>query len=283
MKKQDTRINFLGKKIVSTRLSHVLKKMKTQVESGTNLNIVFTPNPEQLVYAKSHSSFDKYLGQADYLLPDGIGIVLGSRFLALFDKSNVIQERITGVDVVSGLLQGLSQSTPQSNSQGKNNLNNQTKVLILGGRGYTDASYQDWKVVVADSIQTKKLPEVKPRTLFWHEGFLNVTLPKKSEQTRIEKLLKDLKPDVVFVAFGAPHQEGWIIENKELLESSGVRLVMAVGGTFDMLFGKVARAPKWVQAIGLEWLFRLYQEPWRWRRQMKLFSFVKLLFQEVLR
>ena len=57
---------------------------------------------------------------------------------------------------------------------------------------------------------------------------------------------------------------------------------MVVGGAFDMLFAKVDRAPKWMQTVGLEWLFRLYKEPWRWRRQLNLLVFVKMIIQEVL-
>jgi N-acetylglucosaminyldiphosphoundecaprenol N-acetyl-beta-D-mannosaminyltransferase len=57
---------------------------------------------------------------------------------------------------------------------------------------------------------------------------------------------------------------------------------MAVGGAFDMLTGKLDRAPKLLQQLQLEWLYRLYQEPWRWRRQLSLFEFMKLTVQEVL-
>ncbi len=276
------RTKFLGKQFVSNSKDEVLKSLVSQVSGRAKTQIVFTPNPEQLVYAKSHSEFDKTLGIADILLPDGIGIIYGAKFLSLFNKSQQTTEtsktsfveRISGVDVVSGLLYNFQKTTAKK----------KPIILIIGGRGYENCTFGAYEVkqVTAqtlDSVQKK----AKHSTLFWHEAFLNVTQQSTEEKKDIAVVLKKLKPQVVFVALGAPYQEEWIIENKALLESSEVRLVMVVGGTFDMLLGKVNRAPKWMQKIGLEWLFRLYQEPWRWRRQLKLLQFMKLVVQEALK
>lgn len=316
MKKIDKRTNFLGKQFVSSSRGEVLKYLFSQAVMPTKTQIVFTPNPEQLVYAKSHSEFDNVLGQADILLPDGIGIVYGAKLLSFFGKNSVnsqnlekneeknkyetkyekphFVERITGVDVVSGLLGefqklGLARKSAQKSikkvaSAPANESAKNPTILIVGGRGYENLTYESWKVVSVCAqnidIVTSK---TKQHSLYWHEGFLNVTQQTTAEKKDLFTVIKKLQPEVVFVALGAPHQENWIIENKSLLESSGIRLAMAVGGTFDMLLGKVTRAPKWMQKIGLEWLFRLYQEPWRWRRQAKLMQFVKLVVQEGLK
>jgi len=315
MKKIDKRTNFLGKQFVSSSKDEVLIHLLSQVAKPTKTQIVFTPNPEQLIYAKSHSEFDKVLGQADMLLPDGIGIVYGAKFLSLFGKNSkqlvnyqsstgfkdseiqaqkeepYFVERITGVDIVSGLLGkfqkfDLARKLAQKSAKKlvKESAQKSTKnptILIIGGRGYENLTYDSWKVVSvsAQNIDTVT-SKTKQHTLYWHEGFLNVTQQTTVEKKDLVTVIKKLQPELVFVALGAPHQENWIIENKPLLESSGVRLAMAVGGTFDMLLGKVTRAPKWMQKIGLEWLFRLYQEPWRWRRQAKLIQFVKLVVRE---
>ena len=124
------------------------------------------------------------------------------------------------------------------------------------------------------------MPNSEKSALYWHEAFLNVTQQTQEENIVLLDFIRKLKPVAVFVALGAPHQEKWIVDNKKFLEESGVRVAMVVGGSFDVLLGKIARAPKWMQKIGLEWLFRLFQEPWRWRRQLKLLSFVKMVFQE---
>ncbi len=83
--------------------------------------------------------------------------------------------------------------------------------------------------------------------------------------------------DILFVAFGYPKQEEWIYEN---LEHLPVRVAMGVGGGFDYISGRVVRAPFMIRAIGMEWLFRLIREPWRWRRQMALGKFVWLVVKE---
>jgi N-acetylglucosaminyldiphosphoundecaprenol N-acetyl-beta-D-mannosaminyltransferase len=274
MKKTDERTNFLGKQFVSTSTKQVLNLLFSQVEGDTKTQIVFTPNPEQLVYAKSHSAFDKDLGKADMLLPDGIGIIYGAQFLSYFKKNShysSFTERISGVDVVSGLLSKFKNSKKKP------------KVLVIGGRGYEKLKYNLWEVASVNSANIESIAaKPKKHSLYWHEGFLNVTQQTTEEKKDITAVIKKLKPQVIFVALGAPHQEGWVIENRELLESTGVSITMVVGGTFDMLLGKVNRAPKWMQKIGLEWAFRLFQEPWRWRRQLKLLQFVKLVIQELL-
>lgn len=83
--------------------------------------------------------------------------------------------------------------------------------------------------------------------------------------------------DILFVAFGSPKQEIWIAEN---LDKLPVRVAIGVGGAFDFVSGKVKRAPVWVRKIGLEWLFRLILQPWRIKRQLRLFKFVFLVLGE---
>ena len=264
MKNIDEVTNLLGYKIVSSRKERLLKKIFSHVESGIGLQIVCTPNPEQLVYAKSHSWFGKTLGKSDILLPDGMGIVIGSQILSVFGKSEPIIERIAGVDVASELLKQFHDK----------------KFLIIGGREYAGSEFQNWKVIAAGDRPKRVKSSV--RFLYWHEGFLNVTLPTGLENKELIEHIRNLRPEILFVALGAPYQEKWIFDNKKELSDNGVRLAMAVGGSFDMLLGKVKRAPKWMQRIGLEWLFRLYKEPWRWRRQVNLLVFLKMVIQEAL-
>ena len=85
------------------------------------------------------------------------------------------------------------------------------------------------------------------------------------------------KTDILFVAFGSPKQEFWIAEN---LEKLPVRVAIGVGGSFDFISGKVRRAPKWIQRLELEWLFRLILQPKRIRRQLRLIKFIFLVLKE---
>ena len=93
------------------------------------------------------------------------------------------------------------------------------------------------------------------------------------------RLMTAPKIDILFVAFGAPNQEKWISEN---LPKIPVTVAMGVGGSFDFVAGKVMRAPALVRKIGLEWLFRLVVQPWRWKRQLQLLHFSRLIFAEAL-
>ncbi len=85
------------------------------------------------------------------------------------------------------------------------------------------------------------------------------------------------KIDILFVAYGFPKQENWISDN---LEKLPVKAAMGVGGAFDYISGAVPRAPKAMRALGLEWLFRLTVQPWRWKRQLALPQFLLLVLQE---
>lgn len=83
--------------------------------------------------------------------------------------------------------------------------------------------------------------------------------------------------DMLFVALGSPKQEEWIYKNIDDLQ---VKVIMGVGGSFDMISGKVRRAPMLFQKIGIEWLWRLLIQPWRIKRQIKLLEFIWLVFKE---
>ena len=90
---------------------------------------------------------------------------------------------------------------------------------------------------------------------------------------------KNLSCDILFVAFGSPKQEKWIFKNLPKIDA---KVAIGVGGAFDFVSGNVKRAPVWMRRLGLEWLFRLINEPWRWRRQTALIRFVFLVIGEKL-
>lgn len=225
------------------------KLLKTQ--------IVFTPNPEQIVMAKHDQFFAENLQKANWLLPDGIGLVYASVLLKFFGKTpNKIKERIAGVEIVEHLLQ-------------KN-----LKTLIIGGRDYVGS----FEGETAENIESLK--KIKDN-LYWTEGYQEKADVLPIEEEALSQIIAKLKPDLVFVALGAPDQEKWIIEHSNLLQANQVKIAMAVGGSFDFLFAKVARAPKVWQKIGLEWLWRLIKQPWRGKRQLKLIEFIYLLIKEI--
>jgi N-acetylglucosaminyldiphosphoundecaprenol N-acetyl-beta-D-mannosaminyltransferase len=95
--------------------------------------------------------------------------------------------------------------------------------------------------------------------------------PHPEEETEIAAQIRSSGADVLLVAYGAPKQDKWIDRNNE---RTGVAVAIGIGGSLDFIVGKQKRAPHWMQRIGLEWLYRLIREPWRWRRQLALPKFV---------
>ena len=83
--------------------------------------------------------------------------------------------------------------------------------------------------------------------------------------------------DILWVALGCPRQELWMHANRDRLKA---KVVIGVGAAFDFLAGRIRRAPRWMQGIGLEWLWRIVQEPSRWRRQVGAAAgFLRLLLR----
>ena len=264
MKQKNTKktyktVLFLGKELFSNDVGSLLETINKKV-IGTKKTIkIFTPNPEQLVLAQENKKFSNLLDKADILIPDGVGVVLFSKLKSMLSGKPGIKERITGVDLVQKLLKKASDES--------------WKTLLIGGRGYSDKFHH---IYLPGISREKKL------SLLWSNGYENVSKPLKKEEESLEKLIKKEKPKMVFVAFGAPWQEKWVIEHEELLNKSGVELAMVVGGSFDMLLGGLKRAPMWIRAIGMEWLFRLAQEPRRFKRQLKIFKFVGLATKDLI-
>ena len=266
--KKNHKSNFLSKLcIYSSTRSRLLKKIAISLESKNKPLVIFTPNPEQVVLASRQKSFAKVLCQADLAIPDGIGLILASRLLSLVGKGEPLQERIPGVEVVENILYQAKQ---------KNHV-----VMVVGGKAYTNLGYKNWQIrefSPANPVDAQQ--NAASATLYWVEGYANAASPTQAEEKAVALALTTLRPDVVFVALGAPTQEEWVIAHKKLLSDSGVRVAMVVGGAFDMLLGKVNRAPLVFRKLGLEWLFRLFQEPWRWKRQVRLLEFLKLVIRE---
>lgn len=231
---------------------YIKQIIKSDVTKKTHL--LFTPNPEQVIESVADPAFLHALQHADICIPDGMGIVLASRYYSLFHKVSPIRERITGVDLMRDIITTFPQHT----------------YVVLGGR-------------VNDDPLVERELQVNGVKVPWLPAYVDASTPTPREQRVVDELLQRLRPDVVFIAFGAPKQEYWAIQQQGALAQYGVRLAMVVGGSVDVFAGRLQRAPKVMQSFGLEWLYRLLQEPWRWRRQLRLLAFVKLLLHEPFR
>jgi N-acetylglucosaminyldiphosphoundecaprenol N-acetyl-beta-D-mannosaminyltransferase len=230
--------------------------------------VIFTPNPEQVVLAEHSPEFREQLQCADVLIPDGAGIVTASRLRGV---APFILERIPGVEVVKEFLAADYAAS--------------LRTLVIGGRDYGQKRLENgWQIQDVSEMTTVQIKERKnEKVIFWVPGYKDVAHPTKLEKEHIDQVLKLLEPHLVFVALGAPAQEQFVIHHFDALHDSKVKVAMVVGGAFDFLSGKVKRAPALMQQFGFEWLYRLIQEPWRWRRQLRLVEFIWLTTRMLVR
>jgi N-acetylglucosaminyldiphosphoundecaprenol N-acetyl-beta-D-mannosaminyltransferase len=247
--KTDNSFHFRGKDVFGKSHEGLLKIIKKSLSGSKVPFLVFTPNPEQIMLAESDLNFNQVLKQADILVPDGVGLVVASKILSS-DSNPKIEERIPGRLLVEDILK-----VAKSDNH---------KVLLIGGKDYS---------------QTGKI-KVNGVEIDWASGYLDAFNPSQGEEVALQKRIQQVKPDIVFVAFGAPMQEKWLVQHKEMLSKVNVKLGMAVGGSFDYLLGIVPSPPFWVSKMGFEWLFRLVVQPWRFKRQLKLINFMMLVLEE---
>lgn len=227
----------------------VLEKILKYLKQGTKFVHIVSLNPENLVISKDNNQFKKVLQTAQIKIIDGTGIVLAARLLKI--KAG---ERYPGVDLMSDLIKQAAIS--------------RLRVLLIGGKGDLALSLS--------KCYSRSYPEAKFVGL---EGVKNIKKPTKKEEERVLAIVSDLKPHLIFVAFGSPDQELWIERHKDKF---GKAVCMGVGGGFDYASGVVSRAPVWTRKIGLEWLYRLFTQPWRWKRQVRLIKFILIVIKEKL-
>ena len=249
-------INLLGVRITDETEEKVSEYVLERVKKGREKTFVVTPNPEILVYAHAHSAYKDKLNSAQVALADGVGLLGAAQVLG-----RPLKERITGVDFIEKLCRDVQK--PEFVTDGK-----ALSMGFLGGRGGVAEKAAQCLVSKYPWLNVVFIAEE------WSEAGFRLGL--KNHESRIMNQGKK-EIDILFVAYGFPKQEEWIAEN---LEKLPIRMAMGVGGSFDYLSGKVARAPKVVRSLGLEWLFRLIREPWRIRRQTALFKFIILVLKE---
>lgn len=227
-------INILEVRIDDIDKDFFLKQIDRFIQSGKKF-FVATPNPEMLVLAKNNKEFKNILNSSAINIPDGVGLKFGAKILG-----QKLNNRVTGADSMFDILR-LAERKNYS-------------VYFLGGRAETARA-------MAKNFK-KYLPKIN--IVGAEQGSNGEADFDKWDNEVIIKHINSVKPDILFVALGHYKQEKWIFNNLEKLET--VKLAMGVGGAFDFYSGKAKRAPKHIQASGFEWLWRLFKEPYRYRR-----------------
>lgn len=208
-------------------------------------SMIFTPNPEMVMEARKNEEFMEVLNSSTMNVPDGIGIVYGSKFTA-----SPIKHRVAGYDLVQGVFDKMK-------DMGK------TVYFFGGAPGIADRAKE------AMEAKHKGLKVVGTASGYFDD---------KREKEIIAEI-NELRPDLLLVGIGFPKQEKWIYTHiKEL----NIKTAVGVGGSFDVMSGNVKRAPEFFINHGLEWFYRLITQPSRFIRMMQLPLFMLVVIKSKL-
>ncbi len=225
-------VAILGIPVHDVTTEETLALIDQFVHDGTPHQIC-TVNPEFIMLAQQDVEFKRILNQSALNLPDGIGVVWAARRLG-----HPLRERVAGSDLV-GLIADRAQATGW-------------RIFLLGAaEGVAER---------AAMILRECYPQVNIVGAY-------AGSPLPEDEADIAARVRSAGTDVLLVAYGAPKQDKWIDRN---IQGIGAAVAIGIGGSLDFIVGKQKRAPHWIQRIGLEWLYRLIREPWRWRRQLAL-------------
>ena len=227
--KSSKNFHVFGVEVFNSSMAEVLDDLEERLESHAKSNVGFV-NADCLNKCFSHAEYHETLRAMERVYPDGIGVRLAAQMFG-----NGVEENINGTDLFPLLCQRLA-----GTSHG---------IFLLGAR-------EGLAEKVAENM-TERYPGIT------FAGCQHGYFTAENEDEVINKINAS-GASVLLVALGAPQQELWLARNRGRLN---VRILMGVGGLFDYYSGRIERAPVWIREIGLEWVWRLLQEPGRmWQR-----------------
>lgn len=229
-------VNIAGINIDNITMEQAVKKIYQFIASDKNHSI-YTPNAEIMMDGITDKKIRTVLNSADMLVADGAGVVLASKILG-----REVSQKVSGIDLAKNLLSASSKKP--------------IKFFLFGGKpGIAEKAHAN---IICDYPEAQIV------------GSRNGYFTQEDTDDIIDQINKS-GADVLFVCLGAPKQELWISANKDKLN---VKASLGVGGTLDVLAGNVKLAPDFFRNHGLEWLYRLYKEPKRFKRMLRLPKFI---------
>ena len=221
-------INFMGIRLMNYTMSEAIDSIVDKANRRSSTAVAFIN--ADCVNKFNNLKYYKSLKYMDYIFADGIGIKIASMIFG-----NSVRDNVNGTDMFPFLLERCEQCD--------------LSVYFYGADEKTVN-----KLVMNLSEQYKELDIVGH-----HSGYT-----EKNDEAKLIKTIQEKKPQIIFVAKGAPLQEEWMSQNRDHFPDS---VMIGVGGLFDFYSGRIKRAPKILRLVKLEWLYRLYCEPTRlWRR-----------------
>ena len=227
-----SRYNFLNTTVDNLSRKETLAKIKETIEDKQQLHHVVV-NAGKIVAMQTDLQLRQSVNESDIINADGQAVVWASKIL-----NKPLKERVSGIDIMIDLVELAAI--------------NKYKIFFLGA-----------KEEIVKTVVSKYTEQYSSAII---AGYRNGYFKKEEEQD-IARQISESGANILFVAISSPTKENFLYHNKDLLKN--VNFVMGVGGSFDVVSGKVKRAPLWMQNFGLEWFYRFTQEPKRmWKRYL---------------
>lgn len=223
-------VNLFGLEFDNVTMNDAVRIVRDAI-AGVSKTTVFFVNPDCLNKIFEDTDYYRVLQTNDYIFPDGIGINIACKMLG-----DPLVENVNGTDLLPFLCEMCQEEG--------------LSMYLLGA-----------KPSVAEKMKDR-LEEKYPglRIAGAAHGFFD----RERQSGDVIEEINSVKPDILLVAFGAPHQEKWLSMHKDEIDA---KVMMGVGGLFDFYAETIKRAPVWMREIGIEWVYRLIQEPGRmWKR-----------------
>lgn len=226
------RISILNTHIDNLDMRETLELVSTAIREKKHIHHTVV-NAGKIVAMQKNADLRKSVNEADLINADGQAVVWTSRILG-----KPLKERVAGIDLFSNLMEMAHEQ--------------QHKIYLLGAKPEVVQK-------LVEKIQFRFSPDL---VAGYHHGYFS-----KEEEAQIVGDIARSGANMLFVAMTSPKKEIFLHEHKNALQK--LNFIMGVGGSFDVLAGKTKRAPAWMQKTGLEWLYRVYQEPGRmWKRYL---------------
>lgn len=241
-----TRINILNCPIDNFTMEETVNKINASIENKFHLHHVVV-NAAKVVHMQKDKELYESIVSSDIINADGQAVVWASKVL-----SQPLEERVAGIDLMQNLV--------------KLAYEKKYKVFFFGAK----------EKVVSEVVSHYTQMYSSSTIAGYRNGYFN-----KEEEKGIAQEIANSGADILFVAISSPTKEIFLNKYKDIIDTP---FIMGVGGSFDVISGKVTRAPVWMQNAGLEWFYRFLQEPGRmWKRYLYTNSmFLWLVFKEKL-
>lgn len=235
------KLNILGVKVDRVTQKEALERF-AEFMNGDSQNLIVTPNPEIILDAQKDPRITDLINSAAMAIPDGMSLVIASKQLG-----QPLEERVTGIDFTHAALEWCA-------ANGKN-------VYFFGS-----------KPGIAEKAAENIMAEIPGlRIVGTHDGYF-----KPEEEEDIARSIANTGADFLCLALGAPKQEFFAEKYKDIIK---YKAAIGIGGSLDVWSGTLQRAPEFYCKHNIEWLYRLIQEPARFKRMARIpMLFIKVMF-----